>query len=270
MTKAVVKKEETSIQVFEEGMGINAQDIVLPSITLRQNSFRKDFMKPFKPGDLIMRPENKLVAKEDKPAMFVPVSIEKCYRICDITKDVRTIGYEPWGLTDLPPEEQRGEIRIRRDRAYVAHVLFREDLEGQAAMFERIKKGETVDPSDFTLPCRIVFTRSSFQAGKVLNTHFELSRPLKQSPASITFQLKSVETTNDKGTWYSLDVQKVKDAKVKYTPKELIDGCNFWVQSMTNASKLKAHEGDDDITAHATEVVEDITAHATEVVEDRF
>jgi len=254
----MVKKTETAVEVKEnaalipfggEGVGINAKDIILPSVSLRQNSVRKDFMKPFKPGDMIFRPDNRLIASLGKDAYFVPVSIEKCYRICDITKsEAKTIGYEPWGSVDLAPEEMRGEIRIRRDRAYVAHVLFREDLGNQVEMFKRMENGDTVDPSDFTLPCRITFTRASFQAGKVLNTHFELSRTVKQSPAAITFALKSVEFNNDKGSWLGFAVEKVKESKVKYTPKELIGICDFWVSSMANASQFKAHE-DDDVAA---------------------
>ena len=249
---AVVEKKGASVIPFgTDGIGINAADIILPSVSLRQNSVRKDFMKPFKPGDMIMRPENSLIGSLGKAAHFVPISIERCYRICDVTKgEARTIGYEPWGSVDLAPEEQRGEIRIRRDRAYVAHVLFRENLGNQLAMFERMESGETVDPSDFTLPCRITFTRASFNAGKILNTHFELSRTVKQSPAAITFALKSIEFTNDKGTWLGFAVEKVKETDMKYTPKELIACCNFWVTSMANASQFKAH-GDDDEVAGA-------------------
>ena len=244
----LVKTQAGGVVPFQStGMPINASDIILPAVSIRQNSYRKDVMKAFKPGDLIRRPENTLLAHLDKPVAFVPISIEKCWRICDITKnEAKTIGYEPY-VEGAPLTEMRDKMQVRRDRTYIAHVLFREDLANQAEMFKRLEKGETVDPGDFILPCRLVFTRSSFQAGKVLFTHFELSRAINQSPATITFELKTIESSNDQGHWFSLDVQKAKDQKIKYTPKDLLGCCDFWVGSMKNAAQFKSHEDAEEI-----------------------
>lgn len=248
----IAKTETTALSPFGQGAPINASDIILPGVSIRQNSFRKDFMKGIKPGAMVLRPDNTTLAELGKPVTFVPISIEKMYRICAITKnEARTIGYEPWGNVEKASVETRGDQQIRRDRTFVAHVLFREDLDSQAEMFKRLEKGETVDPSDFTLPCRIVFTRSSLTAGKLLNTFFELSRTIKQNPATISFELKTIESSNDKGNWFSFDVQKVKDQKVKYTPKEFLGACTFWVGAMANASQLKAHEDDDSVVVSA-------------------
>lgn len=257
MSKEIAKKEETGLLPFGDGVPIKASDIVLPALQLRQNSYRKEHMKAFKPGDIIQRPNNVTLAPVDKPVMFVPISIEKCYRIGEISKnEVKTIGYEPW-VEDKPLVEMRDKQQIRRDRAYVAHVLLREDLANQSKMFDAMKKGEMVDPSDFTLPSRIVFTRSSFQAGKILFTHFEMSRTIKQSPAIMSFELRSIESRNDQGQWFSFDVQKVKDPKLKFTPKELLDCCNFWVQAMSQATQFKSIE-DEEETIAAAEAAQDV------------
>jgi hypothetical protein len=121
--------------------------------------------------------------------------------------------------------------------------LLRDELKSQTGITEKLKKGEMVDPEDLVLPTRLVFSRASFNAGKILNTHFELSKSLNnQTPAFISFELKTVENKNDKGVWFSFDVAKSK--KDKYTPKDQLEIANFWVETLKKA-KFKAEEVDE-------------------------
>lgn len=249
-------------EMFHGKQAINFNDIILPVITIRQNQYRKDEMKKFKAGDIVLKPALTTIGNEEKGALFVLVGIEKAYRICDVTDgEARTKAYES-AETDKPFQyEDQGRL-FRRDRCFMAHVLLRESLESQAKMFDRLSKGEMVDPDDFILPARIVFARSSLQAGKVLNTHAELSRALNnQSPAFITFQLKSSEQSNDRGRWFGFDVTRAPTA-VKYTPKELLSACDFWVQTLAK-SRFKSADED--------EIVEEVVSEAPKTpVEERF
>lgn len=241
VTKEIIVKTEAAVVPFAApAANFNHQDIILPGISLRQNSYRKESLKKYKPGDIFKRPDDEKIADETKGVAFIPVGIAKSYRICDMSKgEAKTVRYES-ATTDLPYDFVEDGKPMRRDKCFVVHVLFREEMNVQAAMSERVAKGETVDPSDFVLPCRIVFTRSALQAGKVLNTHFEMSKAVRQSPAAMTFILKSVEQKNDKGTWFSYDVQKA-DKDTKYTPKTAVEVANFWVGSLEK-SQYRAHE----------------------------
>lgn len=242
----VVKKEAAELPAIftgGNGPGLNPQDIILPAVAIRQNSYKKPYMKQFKPGDALLRPYDTLLGHEGEGVPFVPVSIEKQYRVCAINGgEVRTVRYEDASV-QKPYEFEEMGVPHRRDLCFIAHVLFRDGLDAQVKMFERLKEGKIVDPDDFVLPARIVFTRSSRNAGKVLNTHFEMCKAIGQSPATISFELKTMEQTNDKGNWYAFEVAKIKTGD-KYTPENLLPICNFWVSTMV-ANKFNAHEEDD-------------------------
>lgn len=246
MTEVAVSNQANLPEMFHGKQPIDFRDIILPVVGIRQNQFRKEEMKKLKPGDVVLKPQNAVIATEEKGAHFVLVGIEKAYRLCDMTEgEAKTRGYESAEVEKPFQFEQDGRL-MRRDRCFIAHVLFREGLDSQAKMFERLNKGEMVDPEDFILPTRIVFARAGLHAGKILNTHAELSKALNnQSPAFITFSLKSAEKSNDRGHWYVFDVAKA-DKAVKYTPKELLPACDFWVQTLAK-SKFKAHEDEDDV-----------------------
>lgn len=258
-TTALAPQAQNLPEMFHGKQGINFNDIILPVVTIRQNQYRKEEMKKFKAGDVVLKPSLEVIGNEEKGAHFVLVGIEKAYRICDMTDgEAKTKAYESAEVEKPFQYEDQGRL-YRRDRCFVAHILLRENLASQAKMFERLAKGELVDPDDFSIPSRVVFARSSLQAGKVLNTHAELSRVMNnQSPAFITFQLKSIEQSNDRGRWFSFDVSKApKD--VKYTPKELLPACEFWVQTLAKA-KFKAADED--------EVAEEMVSEAAPVTDD--
>lgn len=256
MTKAVAKKEDNSLAVVEtlQGAGINTADMILPALAIRQNSYLKDRMKPFRPGDVVSFPDGVAVGGEGKKLTFIPVSIEKSYRICDLSeKQPRTVGWEPWTV-DLDWEFERDGKTYRRDKSYVAHILLREGLDAQSKMLQRAQAGEAVDPGDFALPVRVIFTRGSLNAGKVLSTHAEMSKAIKQTPSAIMFDLYTKEVKNDKGAFYVYECSKVTDSSLKYTPKEVLPIATFWSTTMENAaSRYRAvEEADEDVATAKT------------------
>lgn len=266
MSKAVTKKEETAVSTEVvnplASVGLSIQDMLLPALAIRQNSYVKDRMKPFRPGEIVEFPSGKMLGGEGVKLTFIPVAIEKLYRVCDLSeKQARTVGWEPW-TTDLAWEFERDGRPMRRDKSYVAHILLREGLDAQSAMLERAAKGEFVDPSDFALPVRVIFTRGSLNAGKVLSTHFEMSKLVRQTPAAMMFNLFTKEVKNDKGTFFVYECEKVSDPKLKYTEKSVLPIANHWAATLENsAAKFRSDE-----TA-----LEEVTVVDTKVTEsDRF
>lgn len=243
------------------GSGLSMSDIILPSVALRQNQVAKDKMKPFKPGEIILFPNGTVVADGQKPALFVVVHVEKCFNVSDITDGKpKHVRFEDPYPENKPYEFRENNRLHRRDRAFLAHIIFRESLESQANMIEALRRGEFVDPDDLVLPARIIFSRASLNAGRILCDHFGKSLSLKgpdgksQSPAFITFSLKSTEAKNDKGTWYAFDVSKpTKD--LKFTPKELMGVCDMWVENL-RGNKFKS-VGDEDATSDIEATVAD-------------
>lgn len=241
----VVKKESAELAVSNEPViPINVEDLILPTVVLRQNSYKKPHMKPFKPGDVILRPDDECIADEEKVAPFIPVHIEKVHRIVlENGSESRTLRYDPW-RANLEWEFEEDGQTYRRDECYVAHVLFKDKLKAQNAMLAESAAGGIIDPSDFVLPTRIVFTRAGRIAGKTLAAHFELSRAVRQPPYVLGFSLRSTELSNDKGAWYAFVVEKLKEDK--FTSKDDYPICKFWHDSMTKLIKLKSVEDDQD------------------------
>ena len=238
MTTAVTETHQTRALATTEalGTGFDNQNIALPIIVLRQNSYLNPAMEDFKPGEIVRRPDNVVLAGKGEEVLFVPVGIEKVWRIVDVTElsKTRTIGTEPFTATNArdPLEWEDDNGRYRRDACFNLHALLLDDLKKQSKMMEALTNGEDIDTDDFSLPSRIAFFRSGYSAGKLVNTHFEMSKALGQSPATKVFALKSKAMKNDQGNWFALDVVKVADAKKKKTPKDLMAAANFWVHTL--------------------------------------
>lgn len=249
--KEIAKTETTALANPIQSAGINPQDIVIPMVLIRQPTFKKDHMREFQPGDILKMPGSTPIVKFKDSIEYVPLAIKKQYRLVDITKasEPRGLGYEDW-TAGAEWEFERDGRRIRRDQCYSAFIMFRDQLERQALAMEAIAKGEIIDPEDIALPTRIVFSRAAFQAGKVLNTFFELSRVARQTPAAVTWLLKAKEMKNDDGTWYIFDTDKAGPAR-KMTPKELLPAANMWVDLLMSSSVKTADVEEEIVEAAA-------------------
>lgn len=226
------------------GPAFNPTDVILPSIGLRQNSFKKDEYKKMPPGSIILKPDLKIIGDEDKPFLFVPVSIERVTRLVEVNNsDTRFVRFEPVN-PDAPGEFTEGGRNFRRDRTFITYIIGLETLKAQA---KASSTGE-LDPDALALPTRLSFSRGSFYAGKVLNTHFEMCKMLGATPTMSVFSLKSVAKQNDKGHWFVFDIAKAMDAKgvALKTPKEVLNICKFWGDALSKHRAQMKHTPDDD------------------------
>lgn len=256
MTKELTTKTTTELTTATTMTGIDPRDILLPILSIRQSTFKNEDLKKFTPGDIILRPANTKLGTEEKAFPFVLLGMDKKSLVMDVTipttpKFVRWENFQhnqPWDFTEEGKPYKRYE-------SYIAHILPRESLDKQAAVAKAIAKGEYVDPDDVALPIRVTFNKNKamMQAGKILFTHYEMCKSLNnQSPAGITFMMKTVFQKNDKGNWYAFDIAKA-DQKIKMTPPELVKACDFWVKALATAA-FKSHEDTEDFTPEAPPV----------------
>lgn len=252
----LVKKETTALANPIQAVGLDPREIQIPLVLVRQPTFKKDHMRPFQPGDILKMPGAVPVCKYKDTVDIVPLAIKKQYRVLDVTKasEPKQVRYEDW-RADAEWQFIEDGKNMRRDQCYSVFFMFREDLERQMGMLSALEKGEIVDPDDFALPCRAVFARAAFQHGKTLSAHFELSKAANnQSPAAITWCLRSEEKTNEHGTWYIFAVDKAPRER-KMTPKELLPAANFWVSQLQGNVKLVEEDEVIDIPAARDEEV---------------
>lgn len=234
----------------------NPTDVILPSIGLRQNSFKKEEYRKLPPGAIILKPDLKVIGDEDKPFLFVPVSIERVTRLVEVTKnETKFVRFEQVN-PDAPGEYEEGGRQFRRDRTFITYIIGLNTLKAQASA---AASGE-IDPDCLALPTRLSFSRGSFYAGKVLNTHFEMCKMLGASPTMSVFSLKSVAKQNDKGHWFVFDIAKAMDAKgvaVK-TPKEVLNICKFWGDALSkHKANMKFTPDEDDDVVEASQPIDE-------------
>lgn len=259
-TKELAKTETAAVVAFTSNTAeINTDNIILPGLSIRQNSFKKDSLKKMSPGDVFMRPDDVVIGGETKGAAFVLVGIEPAFRIKKVEgQDKKVIRYDRFDHTVKNEYNfsDKGEDFVR-ENVFVAHILLREIMGKQAALFERIAKGEFVDPSDMALPCRVVFggNKASLTTGKQLASHAELSKSTGQTIAGITFVLKTAEVKSDKGTYYAFTVAKA-DKDDKYTPKEIAKAADFWVGMLAKKNYKSVAEEIEETEAPANPIEE--------------
>jgi hypothetical protein len=254
MTQLTKATKETTTKLvanehFKPAGDFNPEDIILPTIGLRQNTFKKDEYKKLSPGDVILRPDMKVIASETKAFRFVPVSVEKVCRVFEVFKsDTKFVRFEE-PSRDKPQDFTENGRTLRRDTTYIVYMLPLDAAERMAASHGA---GE-FDIDNMVLPTRISLSRGSFYAGKVIASHFELCSAFNASPVTKVFSLKSAAKSNDRGNWFVYDIaaatdQIGKETVAAKTPKEVLPICQFWAETMKKSKhNMKVATEDDDL-----------------------
>lgn len=94
-----------------------------------------------------------------------------------------------------------------------------------------IKSGEAFP---FVLSCK----GTSEKAGRTLSTHFMKLKMFKKPTAAWVFGVKSVKETNDKGTFFVMDVEKLRDS----TPEEVAAAYDWYTVLQKSAVKVDDSE----------------------------
>jgi hypothetical protein len=247
-----VKANNLPTEAYEQNWGTegtDSRDILIPKLLIMQGLSKMVTEDKAQMGDFVDSVTGELLGSGREKALqdvnFIPIMTFKTW--VEYEK-IEVKGKEPklefkriipmdetnanWEL-----EEDKDGITIRRDRCINFYVLL---------------ANKTDD-----LPYLITFRRTSYRAGQKLATHFkkcELAalRGKPVPPAATIFKLSASKMTNEKGTFYVVDVTPSEP-----TPKESLKMAWDWFQ-MLKASNVKVDHSD--LTGEVepeTEIIED-------------
>lgn len=223
--------------------------VILPILTVRQNTFKNEAVKKFRPGDVILRPDMRVIADESKVFQVIPLSFSEITKVLEIvsnseTRLVKTEAVDP----TKPFSWEEGKRVFRRDICNVVYFLPVGAAKAQAAAMAN----GAMEPDDFVLPIRVTFSRGGLHSGKVIGSHFETCKLFNAPSYGKVYDLRSEPKSNDKGNWFVFNVTPAleKDKNMK-TPKELLPIAAFWSKVLANSQNNIRVAPEDD-----TEVVE--------------
>lgn len=214
---------------------VDTQDILIPKLLVMQGLSKAVADEKAQMGEFIDSLTYEILGsareKDPKPVEFIPLTMFKTWiryeKIGDDKLDFR-------GIHPVTPEN--ADWKWEETDEDGNH--FRND---QCLNFYVILKEKADDPME--MPYLLTFRRTSYKNGKKLATHFaKCQRALQLNkvvpPASNTFKLTAVKTTNDEGTFYVMDIEPGGK-----TSKEHIQVAKDWVATIKQ-SNVKVDNSD--------------------------
>jgi hypothetical protein len=132
----------------------------------------------------------------------------------------------------------------RADRCLNFYCMLPKDIENEKEAVAMLAEGKTPDKVNVLTPCMLQFTRTSYNSGKRLITHFAMARQLRKPPAAWYFKLGAKMQENDKGKF---GVFNIEDGGL--TNQDHLAKCREWYE-IIKSSEVRNHEAD---TAEETE-----------------
>lgn len=192
--------------------GVDRSDILMPMILLMQGQSELVGDEKAQVGDIVKSTTKKPIGNKQKPVQFVPLSTFKVWRNFEkIGEKFEYRGTEPYFEKDkdLPWTYEKDGKTMRRDKSINVYVLLVEDVLAEVEATKKLKEsGEIPDFDAMCLPAMVGFTRTGFQTGRVLSTHFAMADNFQIAPWMATFNLATHMEKNDKGQFYVWDVSK--------------------------------------------------------------
>lgn len=174
-------------------MGITSQDIVAQKLFLTQPQSPQVADGKAKPGDIYNLDTGEIVGSVDKPVDIVPLKREKVWVVKDVgVTPPRTIRIEDFKadgpklpFEDIETDENGKQVKIRRDQSHMFTVLLAKEAEAGTSY-----------------PCRILFTRTSAQAGVNLASLMARRAASGQSPLHYSVSLMVTKEKNENMLWF--------------------------------------------------------------------
>lgn len=221
--------------------GVDRSDILMPMILLMQGQSELVGDEKAAVGDIVKSTSKKVIGNKNKPINFVPLLTFKVWRNFEKVGDkFEYRGQEPYFEKDkdLPWTYEKDGKTFRRDKSINVYVLLVEDVLSEAEAAKKLAEtGEMPDFDAMCLPAMIGFTRTGFQTGRTLSTHFAMADNFQVPPWMATFKLTTHMEKNDKGQFYVFDVEKVPGK----TDPTVIEAANKWYEIL-RAGQLKVDE----------------------------
>jgi hypothetical protein len=244
-TKEVTTRPTNAAQTYEEGSwgseDVSSEDILVPKIMLMQpmSEFVTDGLAKIGEFRDSLNKE-RMLGNDKKP---VELLVFGTFKTLLEFKDGEYLSTKRWSpeVADLPMEEVTADgAVVTRDKVLNFYCLIADDIKGGEAF-------------PFVLSCR----RTSFMAGKKINTHLTKLKMFKKSSAAKVFALTSRKETNDKGTFFVVDVDVLRDS----TTEEL-NAAFEWYQLL---GKSRVKVDDSDIKARSSHAATSDTEEAHQV-----
>lgn len=218
--------------------------VILPILTIRQNTYKNDIVKKFRAGEVILRPDMRVIADETKVFQVIPLSFTEVTKVLEVVSasETKLVKTEPVD-TSKPFSWEEGKRFFRRDICNVVYFLPVDAARSQA----KAMTSGALDPDDFVLPIRVTFTRGSLHSGKVIGSHFETCKLFNAPSYGKVYDLRSESRSNDKGNWFVFNVTPAleKDRNMK-TPKDILPLAAFWSKVLANSqNNIKVAPEDD-------------------------
>lgn len=234
MEKQVVKKEEAtlpSLSNWKQGQAstINPANILIPKLLVMQGLSKFVVEEKAQMGDFVDSVSGEILGsareKAYKPVKIIPIKLwenwvvyervdgsVKFSEIIDITPQ-----NENWEQEAITPEGKQ----LVRFKAINAFVL-------------------VADKLDY-FPFQMTFKSTSYTAGKKLATYFMQQEQMLRLPAFYnTVDVTAKKLTNEKGTFFVMDIDLTQKAKAK---EEAIIMADKWF-GVLNSQKLKVDQSD--------------------------
>jgi hypothetical protein len=205
-------KQELALKESELSWGdqhVDASDIIVPRLYVVNGSSKlaKDQPQVYYAGSIVRSTDKKIITECE----FIPFRYTKKWKVEVKGKNkFEHVRFEPFTLENAQrPWEWVDEGKEYRANICVEFfVLMKDDIEREKKAFEALEDGEYPDPDDVMLPTCIMFSRSTYNQGKLLLSHFAKAQSFKLNPAVSTFKLKTEQYANADDTWYGLAIEK--------------------------------------------------------------
>ncbi len=199
----------------------DATDILIPKILLAQSTSKAVQDEKVTFGQLYKSTTFEALGGKDKPVSIIPLYHTKTWVLSQkIGGKYEFRAVEPFTPEnkDKPWEWTQVGQEWKREQSLNFFVLIPSEVDRDQKARDLAAKGEIPDLDASLLPCVLSFKSTSYKAGKVLVTHFAKASDFGLPPFVSYFQLTTLKTTNDRGTFYVLDVGKGGKTNVAHLP----------------------------------------------------
>ena len=231
MSKALTKKETTAVALPPELDGAwgeetyDNSDILIPRLLLMQG--QSDFVASGKAkvGDIVKSTTGQVYGDATSPVSVIPLSMWKDLTVEKHNGKKWEYAYMEKTLKDSEREWTNKEGTWRRNTNLNFFVILAKDAGREQEALAAMEKGETPDVDAFVMPCHLKFTRTSYNTGKKLATHFAIMQQFKKPAAMKMFNLGAKRMDSDEGPYqvYTLEEGDKTPVEFMYTAKKWYD-----------------------------------------------
>jgi hypothetical protein len=175
------QKNSPQTVVKNWGQKFNAANIIMPKIILQQKMSELVEDGKAKPGDLVDNLTDEVLAPVGKPLEIIPFRTETVWME---KHNGEFAGVKPYDGQELPFDEEKDGVTIVRDKVMNAFVLI---------------------PGITDVPYIIPFRRTSYKAGRKIETRLYRNVLGGLNPCAFAMNLTAKKVDGKKGTYFVVD-----------------------------------------------------------------